>query len=218
MKTKLPLLLITCGSLLLSKCVIAEVVEVEYKRFYSHVKKLRSEDTQALQFAFGFQNIHKGRLCKIDSAKIVTQKQTLELDVTPEYRFTMPTEKALNLADALVTIDLDDKANHCDMSVQLETKPEYLKQYYTNDELSFLYEQYASFFNEMGSFLSFMMPQVDGLMVHFADKELDQQLRDAPEVVNGLLILDSDWLATKKPIVLPKVPLRITAKTEKSNG
>ena len=201
---------------LFNSSAIAEVIEVEYKRFYSHVKKLNSEDTQALQFAFGFQNIHEPRLCKINAAKIVTQKQTIELDVSPEYRFTMPSEKALNLADATVAIELEDQANHCDMSVQLETRPDYLKQYYSNDDLMFIYEQYSAFFNQMGSFLSFMMPQVDGLMVHFDDAELDYDLRDAPRVVNGLLILNTDWLTLKKPVVLPKVPLRITAKTDKS--
>lgn len=196
--------------------VQAEVIEVEYKRFYSHVKKLNSEDTQALQFAFGFQHIHDPRLCEISSARIVTQKQTIDLTVSSEYRFTMPTERALNLADAVVTIDMADQANQCDMSVQLETRSEFLKQYYSNEELVFIYQQYSAFFNQMGSFLSFMMPQVDGLMIHFENRELDQQLRDAPQVVNGLLILGVDWLDQNKPIVLPKVPLRITARTDSS--
>ncbi|MFQ3192716.1 MAG: hypothetical protein ACI936_003869, partial [Paraglaciecola sp.] len=41
-------------AMLLVQPVIADEVEVRYKTFYSHVKKLDNEDTQALQFAFGF--------------------------------------------------------------------------------------------------------------------------------------------------------------------
>lgn len=192
----------------------AEVIEVEYKSFYSHVKKLSGEDTKALQFAFGFQHVIENRLCEITDVKIVTQKQTIDIDVTPENRFSMPTERALRLADAVVQIQTPDQTNQCDISVQLETKPEYLKQYYTSDELSFLYQQYGAFFNEMGSFLSFMMPQVSGLTFYFADTDLDHELRDAPAIVNGLLQLDAKWFEKPKTLVFPTPPQRITARTE----
>jgi len=79
--------------------VQADVIEVEYKRFYSHTKKLDSEDTQSLQFAFGFVNVRQpGTLCAIRTANIITPKKTLSLEVSPEGRFTVPTEKALKLA------------------------------------------------------------------------------------------------------------------------
>lgn len=196
----------------------AEVIEVKYKSFYSHVKKLKNEDTQALQFAFGFQNIHQPRLCKISSARIVTPKKIIDLTITPEYRFTIPSERALNLAEAVVAIDLLDQPNQCDMSVQLETRAAFLKQYYSNTELMFIYQQYSAFFNQMGSFLSFMMPQIDGLMFHFEDKNLDKTLKNQLEVINGVLIVDSKWLALNKPIILPTVPLRITARTDNSTS
>ena len=147
----------------------AETIDVEYSRFYSHVKKLDNEDTQALQFAFGFLRVGEGRLCDINQADIVTDKQTMTLDVSKEGRFTVPTERALKLANAYVRIDLKEAANLCDMSVQLETQPSYLKPHYTVEELNFLYAQYEAFFNEMGSFLSFLMPSVTGLMIQFND-------------------------------------------------
>ncbi len=123
--------------------VAAETIDVEYSRFYSHVKKLDNEDTQALQFAFGFVRVGEGRLCEVNGASIVTDKKTMPLTVSEEERFTVPTEKALKLANALVRIDLNERANVCDMSVQLETKPEYLKQHYTKEDLTFLYAQYG---------------------------------------------------------------------------
>ncbi|MDP6879273.1 MAG: DUF2987 domain-containing protein, partial [Alteromonas macleodii] len=169
-----------------SYSVAAETIDVEYSRFYSHVKKLDNEDTQALQFAFGFVRVGEGRLCEVNGASIVTDKKTLPLEVSDEGRFTVPTEKALKLANALVRIDLNERANVCDMSVQLETKPEYLKQYYTKDDLTFLYGQYEAFFNEMGSFLSFMMPSVKGLMIQFDDKNLDFITPQGVQINNGV--------------------------------
>ena len=191
--------------------VASETIDVEYSRFYSHVKKLDNEDTQALQFAFGFVRVGEGRLCEVNEALIVTDKKTMPLEVSGEGRFTVPTEKALKLANALVRIDLNERANVCDMSVQLETKPEYLKQYYTKDELTFLYDQYEAFFNEMGSFLSFMMPSVKGLMLQFKDKELDFITPQGVHINNGVLHLEQDWIDNAKGLTLPKAPLRVTA-------
>ena len=191
--------------------VVAETIDVEYSRFYSHVKKLDNEDTQALQFAFGFVRVGEGRLCGVNAASIVTDKKTMELEVSDEGRFTVPTERALKLANALVRIDLVERANVCDMSVQLETKPEYLKQYYKKEELTFLYEQYEAFFNEMGSFLSFMMPSVKGLMFQFDDKNLDFITPQGVQINNGVLQIEQDWIDDAKGLTLPHAPLRITA-------
>ena len=107
--------------------VAAETIYVEYSRFYVTVKKLDNEDTQALQFAFGFVRVGEGRLCEVNGASIVTDKKTMPLTVSEEGRFTVPTEKALKLANQLVHIDLNDPAMVCDRTTHQERKPEYLK-------------------------------------------------------------------------------------------
>ena len=104
-------------SFLIVQPLAAEVIEVEYKSFYSHVKKLDDEDTNALQFAFGFIKVGEGRLCEVRDAHIITDKKMIPLDVTDEYRFTVPTDRVLKLAEARVSIDLAEPANQCDMSV-----------------------------------------------------------------------------------------------------
>ncbi|WP_255439065.1 DUF2987 domain-containing protein [Aestuariibacter sp. GS-14] len=189
----------------------AETIEVEYKRFYSHINKIGDEDTAALQFAFGFMRVGQDRLCKINSAQIITQKQTIPLDVSEEQRFLVPKERALNLADAFILIDLEEAANLCDMSVQIETTAQYVKTEYSADELAFITRQYEAFFNEMGGFLSFMMPSVNGLIFRFSDPSLNLPIPGTNGINGGMLMLDKDWLAQGKGITLPQAPLRITA-------
>lgn len=201
------------GTLLLfcAQSAVAEVLEVEYSRFYSHLRKLNSDDVQALEFAFGFSRVGQGRLCDIKSAEIVTDKKTMPVTVTNEQRFTLPQEKALKLANALIRIELEESANVCDMSVQLQTKPEYLKTHYSADELAMLVEQYEAFFNEMGSFLSFMMPSVKGLTFQFDDESMSRPVKDAPNINAGYLQLPEAWLKQEKSLTLPEKPLRVTA-------
>lgn len=198
-------------AMLLTQVAYADEVEVSYKTFYSHVKKLDNEDTQALQFAFGFKHVGSGNLCTINKALISTQKVQLPLEVTSENRFTIQSEKALSLADAFVVIDFKEPSNQCDISVQLETKPEFLKAEYTFEEMQFIYEQYEAFFNEMGSFLSFMMPTVKGLMFQFSDKDLREASKTGEMVNAGTLTLDDEWFERKKGLKLQTIPLRITA-------
>ena len=193
----------------------AETLEVEYSSFYSHVKKLDDPTTDALRFAFGFQHISEKRLCHISSAKIVTQKQTLTLTVENNNRFTVPADKILKMAKAKVVLELDDQANRCDMSVQLETVPSYLKTQYSHDELLLLFNQYQAFFDEMGGFLSFMMPSAEGLVFHFEeDVRLPQNLLALVDE-NGGVALSETWLKRETGLELPNKPLRITAIIEK---
>ncbi|MCP3427457.1 DUF2987 domain-containing protein [Opacimonas viscosa] len=199
-----------------SHVTLAETLEVEYKRFYSHTKKLNNEDTQDLQFAFGFINVRKpGVLCTVHSAEVVTQKVTLPLNVSPEYRFTVPTEKALKLAEAKIRIDLAENANQCDMSVQLETTKALLKTTYNTSELNNIYQQYSAFFNAMGSFMSFMMPSVEGINFQFSDPNLDIVINNDLRIEQGMLRIKKPQLAQLKQLNLPVKPLRITALTAK---
>jgi hypothetical protein len=197
--------------MILCTYAIADTLEVQYSSFYSHVKKLDDPDTNALRFAFGFQHIAENRLCHIIRAEIVTQKQRLPLTVENNERFTVPTDKILKMAKAQVVIELDDQANRCDMSVQLETLPSFMKTHYSQDDLLLLFHQYQAFFDEMGGFLSFMMPSADGLSFHF-DREINLTDRLQPLMnKEGTLDLSKAWLMQPKGLKLPHKPIRITA-------
>ncbi|WP_339719998.1 DUF2987 domain-containing protein [uncultured Paraglaciecola sp.] len=205
------IILLILAPLLLSTQAHADTLEVEYSSFYSHVKKLDDPSTDALRFAFGFQHVVQSRLCHISSAQIITQKQTLPLSVENNNRFTVPTDKILKMAKARVVVELEDQANQCDMSVQLETKPSFLQTEYSHKELLVLFNQYQAFFDEMGGFLSFMMPSAKGLLFHFnGEVQLPNKLQVLTDK-NGVLILNNQWLSQQKDLKLPSKPLRITA-------
>lgn len=202
---------LVCFACFSSAPTAAEEIEVSYKSFYGHVRKLNNEDTRDLQFSFGFMHIQRNELCKLNKVYISTQKQQIPLQITDENRFAIQSEKALNLADAKVLIDIADKANQCDMSVQLETKPKLLKETYSKSELMNIYSQYQSFFNEMGSFLSFMMPTVSGLRLQFHDEDLSTTLPSGHRIISGMLSLKDDDIDKIGTLYLPSTPLRITA-------
>lgn len=197
----------------------ADTLELEYKSLYSHVRKLDDESMPALQFAFGLQNNRSanGDLCQIQSATLVTQKKRFDLPVTEEGRFTLWAERALKLAKAKVKLELTEPAEHCDMSVQLEAKPEYNKIRYDLTELRDLAGQYQVFFDEMGSFLSFLMPGTEGIQLQFESAPQPGQVSLNGQSVD-LLVRDSqlqlskDWLAEHQgELTLPEAPKRITA-------
>jgi hypothetical protein len=63
----------------------------------------------------------------------------------------------------------------------------------------------------MGSFLSFMMPKVEGLMFQFGDDNLNQQTVNGELIKQGILKLDDEWFEKKRELKLKIAPLRITA-------
>lgn len=192
-----------------------QLLEVAYKTFYSHTRKLSGDDITALRFAFGFTNIHaEGSLCHIDNAYIHTQKVDIPLIVSAEQRFSIPSEKALRLADAKIMLAIREQTNHCDINVQIETLPEYLKEQYNQADMSFILNQYMAFFDEMGGFMSFLMPQVSGLQLRFEDDNLNADLGNQLTIVQGILRLSKAQIGALKDITLPLAPLRITALTE----
>lgn len=207
-----PLVLLTC----LPLAAFADTLEIEYASLYSHVKKLDEESMPSLQFAFGFVHVGSRQLCDIHSAYIHTPKQDIPLTISEEQRFTVPTDKALKLADATVRLELGKAANQCDMSVQLETTPQQLKSQYTLEELRHLFAEYQAFFDEMGGFLSFMMPKVKGLMLQMPPDSGTATLNGQPlalAVQNGRWILDDTLLEGQGQLTLPAPPVRITAWT-----
>ena len=101
------------------------------------------------------------------------------------------------------------------MSVQLETTPSLLKTQYLNIDLNNIYQQYSAFFNAMGSFMSFMMPSVEGLNIQFSDPRFDYVINETLRIEQGMLRLNKQQLSTLKDVKLPQKPLRITALTSK---
>ncbi|MCC2615715.1 DUF2987 domain-containing protein [Aestuariibacter halophilus] len=210
--TPLKSLLMGSAVALLSSAVCADPLEVEYASFYSHLRKLDNEDLTALQFSFGFKHVGTSTLCHIENALVHTDKQDIPLVVTPEQRFHLPYEKALKLAQATVRIELTEPSNQCDMSVLLETKPEYLKTHYQSEELTLLLDQYRAFFDDMGGFLSFMMPDAVGLKFWF-DGEVSTSLTNVT-VTDGTLTLPEQIIAQGEAIEFGTLPKRITAITD----
>lgn len=188
----------------------AEQLEVEYASFYNHVRKLDSEELDALQFSFGFKRVLSSKLCQLKSAYIHTQKRDIPVIVSEENRFRLPSEKALKMAKAVVIIDILEPSNQCDMSVQLETKPAFLKTAYSRSELKLLLTQYQEFFSSMGSILSFLMPSADGLNFHFNSESgvLPKPLKFS----NGIVEVGESWLHESEGLEFNQTPVRITAK------
>jgi hypothetical protein len=201
---------------LVTSFCIAEPLIVDYASFYSHVRKIDNQETDKLQFGFGFQHIHENRLCVIESAVITTQKQNIPLAVSAENRFTVPSDKVLKLAKAKVIVELQEAANVCDISIQLETKPEFLSNQYSHHELHELFTQYQTFFDDIGGFLSFMMPNATGLTFHFKEEIKDLYSgKPVTTTTANTLTVNEQWLSQNLSIKFAAVPYRITAFTSK---
>ena len=146
-----------------------QAIDTEYKVFYSNVKRLKDESTEALRFRFRFVDVASKQSCQFDSLYIHTQKKDMPILVSSSGHFSVPSEKALYWADAKIRSKGHPIKQKCQLESGIETKPEYLKRRYSRDELVYLDKQYSNFFSAMGSMMAFLMPKNNGLRVVFAD-------------------------------------------------
>ncbi|MDN4501465.1 DUF2987 domain-containing protein [Alteromonadaceae bacterium BrNp21-10] len=207
------LLLIAVFMLLIAH---GDELRVDYTAFYNHLKKIDREDTNNLEFGFGFIHVTTKNLCQINSGFIHTQKIDLPITIASDNRFSLPSEKALKLARAEVVLMLEQAVNQCDMSVQIHTNQSSLKTDYTPKELQDLNQQFEAFFDSMGSFLSFMMPSAKGLVLHMpkVTSQLQAFANDnaSVELNDRLLSIPAKWLQERSTVItLGQAPEKITA-------
>ena len=198
--------------------VIADELRVDYGSFYSHLKKIDQDDTRDLEFGFGFLHVSSKQLCHITNGFIHTQKSDIPIEIGEDNRFNLPTEKALKLAKAEVVLQLLEASNQCDMSVQIHSSQQVLNDHYTQQQLLSLRDQFSAFFDTMGSFLSFMMPSVNGVVLHLSNVEQSQKLLQRyPELrmQHDKVILTSDWIDSHSAdLELGVRPIKMTALIE----
>ncbi len=193
----------------------SHTIEMEYHDFYRHIQNLRHQDTNGLTYSFGFMHINTQQLCQINEAELILKNQTIDLTIDSENRFEMPSTDDPDLANGKVSLDIKEPPAECEMSVRLETKAEYLKTKYSKEELINIKRQYISFFNEMGSFMSFGVPSVNGLMITFDNKDLYHDIKDIGKIQNGFIIIENQVLNDIDTIIFPEIPARITALTSR---
>ncbi len=173
----------------------ANVLKLEYKSFYSHLRQLNDEQLQTLEFAFGFAHVDSSELCRIDSGEIVTDKKTLPVTIGDDNRFTLPTERALKLANAQLHLQIQQRPNQCDLSVLVRVKPVLLEQGLKAADLPVYAQAFDAFFEEMGGLFSFLMPKPKGVQVFVRDSETLPASLQSYYQNNGSLVLPKDSFA-----------------------
>ncbi|MCY7293875.1 DUF2987 domain-containing protein [Alteromonas sp. a30] len=105
----------------------SNLLNLEYKTFYSHLRKIDIEDTPGLQFAFGFVNTESKVPCVMKNVTIHTPKIDIPVALDALNRFSLPKERALKLADAEVNVQFQNAGfEACQLSVLLEANPRWL--------------------------------------------------------------------------------------------
>lgn len=180
-------------------------LSVEYKTFYSHLRKLDAEDMPHLHFAFGFVLPKTRAVCPIENLYIHTPRQDIPIATTRTNRFSLPKERALKLAEAEVHIrfqaqflkDYGVTAEVCNLSVRLEANlPQ--KNALPPAELQTLNSEFKTFFEKMGAGLfSFMMPEPHGVKLHLKQEYASTQshgLFQGMRISNGMVLLEDHWI------------------------
>jgi hypothetical protein len=161
---------------------------MEYKPFYQRLKVLFKGDYPDSDIAFRLIDSSDKKLnCKLTSGKIFSNNYELPLVYTSRSRLLIPFERKLYDDKALLEIVTEGE---CELSISLQLKRPKLN--YRSDDIQTQLTQLYQFMGDLAGMSKFMLPELKGATVTFADAEGKLALLDEQREVNQQLAADND--------------------------
>ncbi|MGR5148183.1 DUF2987 domain-containing protein [Photobacterium alginatilyticum] len=146
----------------------AQNIEMRYSSLYGKLKQNVKEGHEDVRIAFFLLNQEDGNVCTVHKGSMRKEKHYEELVIPENNELVVPIDSNLRQANPDVTFVIDDGIT-CDLSMQVIANKDY-GQSINQAEIAALAPQMDKLLSDLGGmFSSWFMPEVGGVVVHFAD-------------------------------------------------
>jgi len=195
-----------------AKDAAAQDIEMRYSSLYGKLKQNVKEGHDDVRIAFFLLNQKNGDVCAIRKGSMRKEKHYEELVIPENNELVVPIDPNLRQANPDVTFVIDDGIT-CDLSMQVIANKEYGKSI-NQAEIAELAPQMNSLLSDLGGmFSSWFMPEVTGVVVHFADG-VNEPIRlaagNAIIVKNNKAVVKLAELADGEEVQLPQSAVKVT--------
>lgn len=211
-------LLLTSGLLALSGNVWAQNIEMRYSNLFGKLKHNVAESHPDVNIALYLINQQTGETCTVRKGWMQKEEHYEELVIPADNALIVPIDNNLRQANPDVTFVIDDGIT-CDVSMQvIVSKP--LGLAINKAALDSLLPQMDILLNDLGGmFSSWFMPEVSGVVMHFAHTETGVITVSDDTVIPieaGKAIVKVRQLPENTVLTLPSPAIRITPWLESS--
>lgn len=189
----------------------AAQVEFSYSKLFSQLKHNYGESHPDVKIGYFMVSPASGEVCQITKAWMTKEKNFEQFVIPPSQELPLPIDNHLRQVNPDVFIETAGE-QICDISFQVMAKNAYSSEL-DAAEVQKLVPQMTAMMHELGGmFASWFMPEVQGVMVHFAEPQSSLATSDGRSIaVNGkIAVIRMDELGNNERIYLPDGALKVT--------
>ncbi|WNC66915.1 DUF2987 domain-containing protein [Thalassotalea nanhaiensis] len=194
----------------------SQAVDLEYKGFYQRLDLIKENKLDHITMGFYLVDSYKRTRCELVDATMLAQgKEPAAIQIAEDGQLLVPLSRELYDKFALLRVKLKDEYQNCILQMQMQVKDK-TKTDFTYSELALITKQMQELVDEFGSFLWFMMPNVNGLHIELSRPDsmsyVDGALKSSLvcEQEKCKLAIDQDNHSTEKAISFDLPPTVIS--------
>lgn len=200
---------------LLFLSVFAHAVDLEYKGFYKRLDLIADNELNLITMGFYLVDSHSRQRCKLTKATMYAKDERAQnIEIAEDGQILVALSEELYKKQAFLRVVQQDEFQNCTLQMQIQAKDK-AKRTFNFKELAEITSQMQELVDDFGSFLWFMMPNVQGLHINIESKE--QIVYIAPVLAKKLncqekeckLAIDLQSLNSDKAIEFRKAPIVI---------
>ncbi|ELR63577.1 Hypothetical protein C942_03593 [Photobacterium marinum] len=192
--------------------VNAQNIQMRYSTLYGKLKQNVKQGHDDVRIAFYLLNQKDGEVCTVHKGWMQKEEHYEELVIPADDELAVPIDSNLRQANPDVTFVIDDGIT-CDVSMQVIANKQY-GQSVSQSDVASLVPQMDNLLSDLGGmFSSWFMPEVGGVVVHFADgvtKPLQISSGKAINVENRKAIIKLVELSQGDVVTFPAEALKVT--------
>lgn len=174
----------------------SQAVDLEYKGFYQRLDLIKENKLDQITMGFYLVDSYKRTRCELVSATMLAQgKEPEQVDIGADGQLLVPLSRELYDKFALLRVKLKDEYQNCILQMQMQIKDK-TKTDFSFSDLALITTQMQELVDEFGSFLWFMMPNVNGLHVELSRAEsisyINEEFKNALHCEQDKCKLDID--------------------------
>ncbi|PKF50445.1 DUF2987 domain-containing protein [Enterovibrio nigricans] len=189
----------------------AAQVELRYSKLYSQLKHNYGENHPDVKVGYFLISPETGKVCEITKAWMIKKQHSEFFVIPPSQELPLPIDNHLRQVNPDVFIETMGDAV-CDVSFQVLAKESFNEEM-SAEEIQNLVPQMTAMMKDLGGmFASWFMPEVEGVMVHFAEPVSSLSTSEGRSInVDGkVAIIRVDELKQGEKIAFTKTPLKVT--------
>ncbi|MDD1780732.1 DUF2987 domain-containing protein [Enterovibrio sp. ZSDZ35] len=191
--------------------VAAAQVELRYSKLYSQLKHNYGENHPDVKIGYFLISPETGNVCEITKAWMIKKEHSEVFTIPPSQELPLPIDNHLRQVNPDVFIETAGDGV-CDVSYQVMANTAFDEAISAEDIQSLVPQMTAMMKDLGGMFASWFMPDVEGVMVHFAEPVSSLSTSNGRSIeVNGkVAVIRLDELKQGETIAFSQPPLKVT--------